>query len=150
MSLHAQYDPQADRMMLTVQPPEGAPVAIWVTRRQWLNLMRALPQFAPTGAGGAGLAQPRGPRPRRAAAAVAEPVLLSAVRLAAQPAGVRVIFVIGAQAVRVDFSEEGAAQLQSMLSQQAERAGWDATAALERLEAASLAVAALKNARKLH
>ncbi len=153
MSLHARYDLKEDRMLLTVQPHPSAPVAIWVTRRQWLNLMHALPKFAPALAGGSAAADAAPPphsRRKRAPAGAAEPVLLSALRLAAQPAGVRLIFVIGEQAVSMDFTAEGVAQLQAMLTQQAERAGWDAVAALERLDAASLADAVMKNARKLH
>ncbi len=153
MSLHAKYDLHADRMLLTVQPPEGAPVAIWVTRKQWLNLMHALPKVVPAsgdeGDGTLAVHAPR-PRPRRTPSGVAEPVELSALRLIALQAGARLIFVLGEQAVSMDFSPEGVAQLQSLLSQQAERAGWDAAAALERLEAALLVDAAMKNARKLH
>ncbi len=140
-------------MLLTVQPSDVLPMAIWVTRKQWLNLMHALQKLAPAvgeGAGEAGAARPPGPRPRRPPTGVAQPVLLSTLRLVAQPAGARLIFVIGEQAVSMDFTAEGVAQLQSLLSQQAERAGWDAGPALERLDAATLADAAMKNARKLH
>ncbi len=157
MGLQAKYDARADRMLLTVQAAEGTPVAIWVTRRQWLNLLHALPGFMPASAEGAAAAgtnsaatEPPARRERRQFAPAGEPVELQSLRVVPLDAGVKVIFVIGEQAVGVEFTEAGVQQLLAMLQQQAERAGWDASAALARLDAALLANAAMKNARKLH
>jgi len=153
MALRAKYDPKQDRMLLTLHPAEGEPHAFWVTRRQWLGLLHAMTDLPALAAEPD--APPRPPsRQRRLSANVnetpPEPIPVRGIRLRRLTDGVKLIFVTGVQGVGVDFSTAGVAQLRAMLQQQAERAGWDVGAALARLNAATVANAAMKKARQLH
>lgn len=151
MALQAKYDPREDRMRLTLHPAEGDPHVFWVTRRQWLGLLHAL-AGVPAGEAKQESAAAPASRQRRLFAHDPErkPIPLQGIRLRRLANGVKLVFVPGAQGVGVDLTPEGVAQLRAMLWQQAERAGWDVTVALARLDAATLANAALKDARKLN
>ncbi|MFZ2628738.1 MAG: hypothetical protein WAX67_07640, partial [Rugosibacter sp.] len=59
MALQAKYDPQEDRMRLTLHADAGEVHVFWATRRDWLGLLHALNDDdrsapgAPPAAGGA-------------------------------------------------------------------------------------------------
>jgi len=153
MALQAKYDPQADRMRLTLQPAEGAPRVFWVTRRQWLGWLHAMQRLPPAGdAGGATRTSsaPRPPRQRAAADDGIEPQALSAIRLRGAGERLQVVFAVEgevpAREASLTLPPEGVARMRDLLQQQAERAGWDPSAALARLDAGAVASAALRKA----
>ncbi len=149
MALHSKYDPQQDRMRLILRPAQGPLRAFWITRRQWLGLLHALSGAAPAAAAPPGKAPPLAP-PKPAVSpdslAVAA-VPLQGMRLRRMAGGVRLLLVADGDTVSLDLPAAAIVEVQSMLRQQAERAGWDTEAALARLGAASVASAALKRAR---
>lgn len=151
MNLQARYDPREDRMRLTLHPAEGDPHVFWVTRQQWLGLLHAL-AGVPAGEAKPTFAAAPASHQRRLSAAEpgAEPIPLQGIRLRRLANGVKLVFNPGAQGVGLDLPPQRVAQLRAMLWQQAERAGWDVAVALARLDATTLANAAIKDARKLH
>jgi hypothetical protein len=152
MALQARYDPQQDRMRLILRPAEGPLRAFWVTRRQWLGLLHALSAGQPAAAEQAAPALP--PKPRQLAnspeSLAPEPVPLQTIRLRRMAEGMKLMLVIDKNVVTLDIPAAGIVQVQAMLRQQAERAGWDTDAALARLSAAREANTAVERARKLH
>jgi len=138
-------------MRLTLQREAGSALAFWVTRRQWLGLLRALGDMPPAVVGD----EPEQPpaaaqsRPKPAAGGADEAAVpLKAIRLRRYKGGVKLVLVMNDdQGVFIDVPTTGVAQLLGMLRQQAERAGWDVEAALARLSSAQLASAAVKKAR---
>lgn len=153
MGLRAKYDPGEDRMRLALEPGEGPPLAFWVTRRQWLGLLHTLaglPVPENTEAEEAGVTVPSSRQHRLSLAEATVPTVLQAIRLRRQAGGIKLALITAGQSVAVDLPHAGIVQLQAMLRQQAERAGWDVDAGLARLSAASLADAAMKKARRLH
>lgn len=155
MALRARYDPQADRMRLTLQPAEGPARSFWLTRRQWLGWLHALlasplPQPAADASAVAQETNAPKPRPRRQDDE-GQPEVLKAIRLRRAGDRLQVAFVAeGGQAVTLSMAPEGVRQMRELLEQQAERAGWDAAAAMARLNAAAIATVALGKARRLH
>lgn len=150
MSLQAKYDPREDRMQLTLQPVEGKPQAFWVTRRQWLALLRRL-RVAALEMGcelsaSEPVQPPRGRPPRNPAADSLEPVLLDGLRLKPEGDGVRLMFVVNEKARGIFLKEPGLRQLMEIVAVQADRAGWDLPAGLQRLQANELAKAAMNRA----
>lgn len=155
MSLQAKYDPQADRMRLTLRPAERPPQVFWVTRRQWLDWLHALWRL-PQPKDATGI-KSEGPstKPRRQRAAGDDGVeaqLLSAIRLRRAGDRVQVVFGIqgenAARGATLTLPYEGVEQMRELLQQQAERAGWDPGAALARLSATAMAGAALRKASR--
>lgn len=156
MALSARYDPRQDRMRLTLEPAEGAARCFWLTRRQWmawLHTIKALSRSLPADAlqpDEQRVSLPRR-RPQSIAAGVLEPETLKAIRLRRLREKVAVLFIgDNGQISTLTLAPEGARQLEGLLDQQAERAGWDASAALARLDAAAIATATVGRARRLH
>lgn len=147
MGLQAKYDPQTDRMRLTLHPAASAPRAFWVTRRQWLGLLQAVTVLPQSGSAEA----PPLPRTKKALTAEAlipAPIPVEAIRLRQLAEGVKLVFVAGAKGMAISLQDPGLQQLKQMLLQQAERAGWDVAAALARLNAQGLARAAMRKASR--
>jgi hypothetical protein len=141
MSLQAKYDPREDRMRLTLQSAEGtAARTFWVTRRQWLGLLQALVNLPPAARGDETESPPSSEpsRPRLLSSALENaPVPIKAIRLRRLKHGIKLVLVMdGEQGVFIDVPLAGLTQLLAMLRQQAERAGWDVEAALDRLSSA--------------
>lgn len=136
-------------MRLLLLPGEGLPQSFWVTRRQWLGLLHALATLPPTVAPAPPPSRQRRLSTRAEAGQVA-PLPLQAIRLRRLAEGVKLVFVTGKAGVSATLSNAGVAQLQDLLRQQAERAGWDAKAALARLHAGAMASAAMRKASQLH
>lgn len=155
MALQAKYDPQEDRMRLALHADAGKLHVFWATRRDWLGLLHALNDAggsapgAPPAAGGA-MASGVDRAMNRAPTAGDDvaPIPLQGIRLRRLADGVKLVFVTREQGVGIKLPATGVAQLQAMLQQQAERAGWDAAAALARLNAHSLTRAAMKKASR--
>ncbi len=144
MNLQAKYNPQQDRIRLTLQPANGEPRAFWVTRRQWLSLLPAV-----AGSEEAKVL-PRAKKPLPAAATpLLEAMPLLAIRLRRLAEGVmRIEFVADTESMAITLHGDGLAQLKQMLLQQAERADWDAAAALARFNAQGMARAAMRKASR--
>lgn len=136
-------------MRLTLHPGDGAPRAFWVTRRQWLGLIHALAAL-PHEPGGAIDAPPQIKKRLPAAADISLPVPLpvQGIRLRRLAQGVKIVFVAGDQGAAISLEGQGLHQLRQMLRQQAERAEWDAGAALARLNAQGMARAAMRKASR--
>jgi hypothetical protein len=148
MALKARYFPAQDRMRLVHEPAEGECAEFWVTRRLWLALLKRL-----RAAGGQLGIEPKlppkaGPARQAALPAVGSsgPVLLDRVRLRIEGKGASLILLVGDRAHVVQLGVAGLAQLQEMVALQAERAGWDPEAAMQRLDADDLARAAVAQA----
>lgn len=150
MSLKVRYDLISDRMRLLVQAPEATPYAFWVTRPQWMVLMRrlqTLSQHHPKWTEPQALTPPRRPRKDQQPETV-EAVPLDDFRVRPEGDGFQLLLVTGQKALAIPFRAAGLQRLLDMLAQQAERAGWDPQAALERLQAYALARAAMDRASK--
>ncbi len=148
MDLQAQYDPQEDRIRLTLYPADAVPRAFWVSRRQWLDLLHMLLAL-PQAEGGKTPAPPRAKgAPALADVPLPKAVAVQAIRLRRLARGMKLVFVAGAEAVALTLQDEGLRRLRQMLQQQAERAGWDTGAALVRLNAQDMARAAVSKARQ--
>ena len=147
MSIKILYDVNEDRMRLVLQPPDKAPVALWVNRRQWLALLARLRAVA--GQLGVTLTEfdppkvPRGRPPRDPRIEAMVPEKLDGMRLRVEGDGVRLLFVQGEKVRGLMLKLGGLQQLEEIVALQAERAGWDVSAGLERLHAQALTRAAM-------
>ncbi len=153
MSVQAKYDPQSDRLRLTLWPGAGSVMAFWVTRRQLLGWLHAMTEISLESDEGMEVAQANAEPPsrrRRLQTDIPTPLVVQAIRLRRLASSLKVVFVAGEGTIGVDFPISGLRQLEAMLRNQAERAGWDVAAALDRLDAAKLAAAAMKKARNFH
>lgn len=146
MGLRARYDPKEDRMLLILERPDAEKTVLWVTRRQWLGLYASL--------GGAPSATDETKRTPPAKQTPAPPELVAAaaplegLRLKRKDGGDNAIgFMVGGETVGMTVKAEGLATLRSLLEQQAERAGWDAPAAVKRLKAQAAAAGAVRKAK---
>ena len=149
MGLQAKYDPGEDRMSMIVQAGDGAVLSFWVTRRQWLGLLRGLSSLPPVVQAVEPQATPQvAAAPRRPRLREASPVLLTGIRLRQQGSRMNLVLVVKEkQAVTIDLSPASISGLVNLLRQQAERAGWDAEAAMPRLASAQLAASSARKAR---
>lgn len=150
MALQARYNPQEDRMQLTLHPADGVPRAFWITRRQWLGLFHAvaaLPQSVTPETGASAPVQLK-KSGRVADAPLLVPVAVQGIKLRRQAQGVKLIFAVDGDGVALTVQSDGLARLKQMLLQQAEHADWDAAAALARLDAQGMARAAMKKASR--
>lgn len=147
MGLQSKYDLQTDRMRLTLQLANGALRAFWVTRRQWLGLLHAV-TVLPQSASAEAPPLPRTKKALTAKALIPAPIPVEAIRLRQLAEGVKLVFAAADKGVAISLQEPGLQQLQQMLLQQAERAGWDVSAALARLNAQGLARAAMRKASR--
>lgn len=147
MALQAKYDPRQDRMLLTLDvKKQDTGRSFWLTRVQWLGLMVQLAAVSekPVDDGGAlpprkSAPQPLPPQPNA--------VMAEGLKLRREGEGVRVAIGTGPDAVGLMLQGESLANFRRMLVTQAERAGWDPRAALERINAARAAGQAMKKAK---
>ena len=152
MAIKSRYDVAADRMRLELQAAEGASQAYWFSRRQWLALLwrlRAVVQelgLLPTAPVPAKGLRPRPPQPIEAGAA--EPVMVDGIRLKVEGEGAQLILVIGKQGRGIKLPAAGVKKFEEMVLMQAERAGWDPQAALQRLKATMVARSAMNRASR--
>lgn len=147
MSIKLKYDPNADRMRLVIQP-EGQDVRFfWLRRNQCLALLARLTDVLPQLGVAAKPIEPLKappPRPKKDPAIDdAAPESLSAIRVRQEGEQVRVMFVHPDQGIGLTLKAPGLQRLQEMLATQAERAGWDPVAGIERLKAMAQARAAI-------
>lgn len=153
MGLQAKYDPAEDRMQLTLQPDGGPRLAFWVTRRQWLALLQALlaipsTEKSPLPASGPGTSLPAERSNAIDPLGSERPMLLKGIRLRQHRGAVKLVLVLAEnQSVSVDLPPASLIGLQAMLRQQAEKAGWDVEAGLQRLSSAEMTRIALRKAR---
>lgn len=135
-------------MQLTLHPPGGAVRSFWVTRRQWLALLDAvmaldLPDETAPDAGAAPGAK------KRLAAPSDQAIALQALRLRpTADGGAKLAFVAGEHGAAMSLQRLGLQRLKHMLLEQAERADWDAAAAMHRLGARKIAGDALNKASR--
>lgn len=150
MALQAKYDPREDRMLLTLHPPGGVVRSFWVTRRQWLALLDAvaslpLPDEPVPEAGDPA----PGAKKRLPAPAPEKAVAVQALRLRpVASGGAKLAFVAGEDGAAMSLHPAGLQRLRHMLLEQAERADWDAAAAMERMDARKIAGEAMNKARR--
>jgi hypothetical protein len=134
-------------MLLLLAPSGGEERKLWVTRRLWLALYREVAALAPsTQQDDTAQGQPP-PRPKAMAPQDAEAAeVLTTIRISRRPKGAALIFEAPGGPVNLDFAPQGLVKFRQMLETQADRAGWDASAAMERLRAEAAAGAAVKRA----
>jgi hypothetical protein len=144
MNIRARYDPREDRMRLELQPEIEESKAFSLNRRQWLNLIRAvgvtdfpqhkMPPQPPAAQGG----QQGSPLPD---------LRVNALKFRQEKHGLRVVFLLEGSPVGVLLPNDGLPEIGEMLFRQAERAGWDPAAALDRLKAEEMARETLLRAK---
>ena len=145
MGIKARYDAKEDRMLLIFEPRDGEARSFWVTRRQWLGLY--------TGLGPLKAEKPQAKQPPQKPQALPEAltkgaVLLEGVKLRQKEGTYQIAFMAEGKPMGMQVKGETLDQLKQMLDQQAERAGWDTLAAVQRLKAGAAANAAVKKASK--
>lgn len=143
--MKAKYDPKEDRMLLVLRPGDPQEKRVWVTRRQWLALYRQVAAKAPKGEP-APKAPPVQPKPM-AADEISGAVMLTGMRFKPTDDGAQLGFATAKGNVGLTLKAEGLARIRKMLEVQADRAGWDAPAAMKRMAAGALAGAAVKRAK---
>ncbi len=142
MTLSVRYEYLQDRMRLEIRPAGQEAQSFLLNRRQWLNLIRAV---------GVGELAPQTVPPQRPEAnkddneALVQEV--KAVRIKREQAGLRVVFQLEGAEAGVLLPDEGLPEIGELFFRQAERAGWDPAAGLERLKAAALAQETLRKAQ---
>ena len=145
MPIKARYDAKEDRMLLIMEPQEGDKRVFWVTRRQWLGLYNGLGPLKPEK--GEVKPPPQKPQPiPEALTSVARPI--EAIKMNKKDEGFQVAFVAEGKPIGLQLQGDSLEQMKRMLDQQADRAGWDVQAALERMKAAQAANAVVKKAAK--
>ena len=147
MAIKARYDAKEDRMLLIFEPNKegGDRRAFWVTRRQWIGLYSGLGPLKPE--------KPRAKQPPAKPQVLPEAltkgaVALESLKLRRKDDAFVIAFEAEGKPVGMQVKGDTLEQLKQMLDQQAERAGWDAPAAFQRLKAAAAANAAVKKAAK--
>lgn len=134
-------------MLLLLTPPGGVECKLWVTRRLWLALLHEVGALAPEAKEDQAAAAPPAPGARAMALADAAGAHeLSSVRISRNENRVRLFFDAPGQAPTLNFGPAGLAQFRRMLEVQADRAGWDSAAAMERLRAGAVASALVRRA----
>ncbi len=142
MNLKARYLFLDDRMRLEIHPPGKEPQAFTLSRRQWLKFIRAVgvgdlpPQQVPP-------LKPEGkPNQEEAPAQV-----VRALNLEREQGGLRVSFILDKAKMGLLLPNEGLPEIGEMFFRQAERAGWDPAAGLERLKAGEMTQETLNKAK---
>lgn len=147
MALQSKYDPRQDRMLLTVNlKKDEASRTFWLTRLQWLMLMHQVSAVSARPVDDGGALPPR-KSPPQALPPQPEAVLLDSLKLGREGDTVKVRLGASEDAITLALKEQQLANFQRMLVTQAERAGWDPRAAMERLAAARAARVAMKRAK---
>lgn len=136
-------------MRLTVRQAEGAEKTLWITRRQWMNLLYAVKRHVPQ-------AQQTISKPGQNSHPVAgsgedsgEPVRVRAIRFNQTETGFRITFALAGESrekLMINVQQPGLVNLERMLHQLADRADWDVAAAMVRLDAQQMARAAMNKA----
>ena len=133
--------------MLLVLAPEGGERKLWVTRRLWLALYRQVSALAPEAQDDAAGATPPPAKPKPIPAQdTVEAEALSAVKISRKKDGAVLVFEAANGPLTLTFPHKGLASFRQMLESLADRAGWDAPAAMQRLGAESVAGAVVKRA----
>jgi hypothetical protein len=146
--MKSRYDSREDRMLLLLAPP-GGERSFWVPRRLWLALYRELTSISPSGREDDDMADVPPSRPAKPIgdqdAARAE--LLATIKISrTAPDSAALVFRGAGEPVRVALAGPGLVRFKRMLETQADRAGWDAPAGVERLAAEAIAGAAVRRA----
>ncbi len=147
MGVQAKYDPKEDRMLLSLEYGDGSTRIFWLTRRQWIGMMHEMAALKLVPKDEAATEPPKKsapkPLPPQPSATMVE-----SVKLRKQDQGARVVFSVGEeQGVGVTLAGDGLAGFHRLLEQQAERAGWDPRAGIERLNAGVVARNLMRKAR---
>lgn len=143
MPIKARYDPKEDRMLLIMEPAEGEKRVFWVTRRQWLGLYNGLGPLKPEKEEVKPPPQKPQPLPESLTSVAKS---LDGIKMNKKEDGFQVAFVAEGKPMGLQLKGDSLEQMKRMLDQQADRAGWDVQAALERMKAAMAANAAVKKA----
>ena len=142
MAIKVRYDFKEDRMRLEIAPDREESQAFLLNRRQWLNLISAVgvtdlpPLKVP----------PQRPQAREGEVEPpAQPV--RALKLGREEGGLRVGFLLEDAHTGVLLPHAGLPEIGELFFRQAERAGWDPAAGLDRLKAGELAQETLRKAQ---
>lgn len=146
------YDAKADRMRLQMAQENQPERMFWLKRNQCLALLARLSDIAAhLGVDTQAADLPDQPPPRTPgkdpAFDKAVPEHLDGIRVRVDGTGVRVIFVQAKDGVALKLTIPGMRRLQDMLTTQAERAGWDPAAGMQRLKAMAEARAAIDRSK---
>lgn len=152
MAVRSRFDPREDRMVLTVREAVGDR-RFWVTRKLWLALYSQLSQMAlPESVAdslppSAHAATPLTSNDRELDSANA--VMLDGVAWRRNESGDSFVVCLRSSQpeVRLTLPAVAIVRLRRMLEVQADRAGWDPAAAVERLQAKTIAGEAVRRAR---
>lgn len=147
MSIKLKYDPDADRMRLVIQPQGQAMRFFWLRRNQCLALLARLRDVLhQLGVDAKPIEPLKAPpaRPKKDPAIdEAAPELLAGIRVRLEGESVQLLFVHADNGIGVTLKAPGVQRLQEMVATQAERAGWDPVAGIQRLKAMAQARAAI-------
>ena len=153
MALTARYDHNEDRMLLHVQSDPDLSRRYWITRRQWLWLLFRLQTIAKRQGEKLTSLRAMEPPDNAHASLVQEeglvPVLLETIRVRALERGFRIAFFAGDRAANVALTIINVHKAEEFVFLQAERAGWDPQAGVQRLEAGELASTAIRRVSRL-
>lgn len=145
------YDAKADRMRLAIEQGDQSPRVFWLTRSQCLGWLAELSGITES----FGLEPPqidfrnqvpRSPTKEPSIDALI-PEHLDGIRVRGDEQGARIAFLQGKASYALKLRQLAMLRLQEMLVTQAERAGWDPAAGLERLKAMSAARAAINRSK---
>jgi hypothetical protein len=140
MGVQARYDPKEDRMLLSLEYGDGTARTFWLTRRQWIGMMHEMAALKLVPADEAPAEPPPKKNAPRPLAPQPEATMVQSVKVRKQEEGARLVFAVGEdQGVGMTLPAERLASFHRLLEQQAERAGWDPRAGVERLSAAVVA-----------
>lgn len=136
--------------MLLVIPTAGGERKFWVTRRLWLALLHEVDKHSPAVAEEPMASEPPATKPRPVTGEdAAGVVMLETVQFSKRADGSKaLLFQSQHDPVPMGFKGPGLGQLRRMLETQADRAGWDAAGAMQRLKAGAIAGAAFRRAGK--
>jgi hypothetical protein len=152
MGLKARYEPDVDRMRLVYHPEGSEPKVYWVMRRQWLGLLFQLRLAARKME--VALIPPvpiKTPRSRPQKDQVTEELVatvLDGFRVRVEGDICRLVLIDDKKGHSFGMKAPGLLRLEEMVALQAERAGWDPAAALQRLQASVSARAAMRQAKR--
>lgn len=140
MPIKLSYDPKQDRIILQIPVDSETHRAFWLQRNQCLAMLARLtnileqmgmPTTPPVAQGLQPAARPKADTD--AAALQAES--LSGIKIRPEGDSVRISFLHPQHTAAVGFKGAGLQKLHEALALQAERAGWDPAAGLERIKA---------------
>lgn len=145
------YDPGADRMRFALYLDDQPPRVFWLNRNQCLGLMVRLTDVAPELGVALNAAEPLqapAPRPRKDPEFDGlEPESIDSVRLRRNGETAQFLLVQGDKATSLNLPGGGVKKLQEILALQAERAGWDPVAGVNRVRAMAAARSAIAKSR---